>query len=82
MRQTRKGNQFVFGMETHIGVDAEPGLVLSLAGKVAKLAGVTQVDQLPHGEETYVIGDSAFTRVQRIRIMDTAAGASSHVLIM
>jgi IS5 family transposase len=32
MHQTKKGNQYYFGMKTHIGVDAESGLVHSLVG--------------------------------------------------
>ncbi|MEB0048927.1 transposase, partial [Pseudomonas sp. Dout3] len=53
MHQTKKGNQYFFGMKAHIGVDAESGLVNSVVGTAANVADVTQVDKLLHGEETY-----------------------------
>ncbi|WP_154619171.1 IS5 family transposase, partial [Pseudomonas syringae] len=38
MHQTKKGNQYFFGMKAHIGVDAESGLVHSLVGTAANVA--------------------------------------------
>jgi IS5 family transposase len=52
-------------MKAHIGVDAESGLVHSLMGTAANVADVTQVDQLLHGEETYVSGDAGYTGVDK-----------------
>jgi IS5 family transposase len=46
MHQTKKGNQYFFGMKALIGTDAESGLVHSLVGTAANVADVTQVDQL------------------------------------
>lgn len=65
MHQTNKGNQYFFGMKAHIGVDAESGLVHTLVGTAANVADVTQVDQLLHGEETYVCGDAGYTGVDK-----------------
>ncbi|KPX04993.1 ISPssy transposase [Pseudomonas syringae pv. daphniphylli] len=65
MHQTKKGNQYFFGMKAHIGVDAESGLVHRLVGTAANVADVTQVDQLLHGEETYVCGDAGYTGVEK-----------------
>ncbi|RMR32319.1 Mobile element protein, partial [Pseudomonas syringae pv. coriandricola] len=65
MHQTKKGNQYFFGMKAHIGVDAESGLVHSLVGTAANVADVTQVDQLLRGEETYVSGDAGYTGVDK-----------------
>ncbi|MBV7477659.1 IS5 family transposase [Pseudomonas sp. PDM31] len=65
MHQTKKGNQYFFEMKAHIGVDAESGLVHSLVGKAANVADVTQVEQLLHGEETYVSGDAGYTCVDK-----------------
>jgi IS5 family transposase len=50
MHQAKKGNQYYFGMKSHIGVDTESGLVDSVVGTAANVADVTQVDQLLHGE--------------------------------
>lgn len=52
-------------MKAHIGVDAESGLVHSLVGTAANVADVTQVDQLLHGEESYVSGDAGYTGVDK-----------------
>ena len=46
MHQTKKGNQYFFGMKAHIGVDADSGLVHSVVGTAANVADVTQDDQL------------------------------------
>jgi IS5 family transposase len=42
MHQTKKGNQWHFGMKAHIGVDAESGLVHSVIGTAANVNDVTQ----------------------------------------
>jgi IS5 family transposase len=41
MHQTKKGNQWHFGMKAHIGVDAESGLVHSVIGTAANVNDVT-----------------------------------------
>ncbi|KDZ72411.1 transposase DDE domain protein [Escherichia coli 3-073-06_S4_C2] len=41
MHQTKKGNQYYFGMKAHIGVDDESGLVHSVVGTAATVADVT-----------------------------------------
>ncbi|POB00590.1 hypothetical protein C2134_00540 [Chromobacterium sinusclupearum] len=46
MHQTRKGNQWYFGMKAHVGVDAQSGLVHHVAGTAGNVADVTMVDQL------------------------------------
>ncbi|GHK91156.1 IS5 family transposase [Escherichia coli] len=42
MHQTKKGNQYYFGMKAHIGVDDESGLVHSVVGTAATVADVTR----------------------------------------
>ncbi|HHJ4328670.1 TPA: transposase, partial [Klebsiella pneumoniae] len=58
MHQTKKGNQYYFGMKAHIGVDDESGLVHSVVGTAANVADVTQVDKLLHGVENVVCADA------------------------
>lgn len=65
MHQTKKGNQYFFGLKAHIGVDADTGLTHSVVGTAANVADVTQVDQLLHGEETHVCGDAGYTGVEK-----------------
>ena len=65
MHQTKKGNQYYFGMKAHIGVDDASGLVHSVVGTAANVADITQVDKLLHGEEKRVGGDAGYTGVDK-----------------
>ncbi|WP_313225351.1 IS5-like element ISPst5 family transposase, partial [Stutzerimonas nitrititolerans] len=65
MHQTKKGNQYYFGMKAHIGADAESGLVHSVVGTAANVADVTQVDKLLHGKENMVGADAGYTGVEK-----------------
>ena len=65
MHQTKKGNQYYFGMKAHIGVDDESGLVHSVVGTAANVADVTQVEKLLHGEENMVGADAGYTGVEK-----------------
>jgi len=61
MHQTKKGNQWYFGMKAHIGVDDESGLVHHVECTAANVADVTQVHKLLHGKEDTICGDSGYT---------------------
>ncbi len=52
MHQTKKGNQWHFGMKAHIGVDMT-GLVHTVVGTAANVHDVTQAHALLHGEEEW-----------------------------
>jgi IS5 family transposase len=65
MHQTKKGNQWHFGMKAHIGVDAESGLVHTVIGTAANVNDVTQAAGLLHGEETDAWGDAGYQGVTR-----------------
>ena len=65
MRQVKKGNQYHFGMKLHIGVDAETGVVHSMATTPANVHDVTQAGNLLHGEERQVWGDAGYIGVQK-----------------
>jgi IS5 family transposase len=60
MHQTKKGNQWHFGMKAHIGVDAESGLVTRVIGTAANVSDVTQAAALLHGQERVVFADSGY----------------------
>ncbi len=60
MHQTKKGNQWHFGMKAHIGVDAELGLVHSVIGTAANVHDVTQGHALLHGQESSVFADAGY----------------------
>ena len=65
MHQTKKGNQWHFGMKAHIGVDIESGLVHSVHGTAANVHDVTQAGKLLHGKETDVFGDAGYQGVNQ-----------------
>lgn len=65
MHQTKKGNQWHFGMKAHIGVDAESGLVHTVVGTAANVNDVTQADKLLHGQETDVLADAGYQGVDK-----------------
>ena len=46
--QTKKGNQWHFGMKAHIGVDSETGIVHSLSTTAANVHDVTEAHGLLH----------------------------------
>lgn len=60
MHQTKKGNQWHFGMKAHIGVDAESGLVHTVIGTAANVNDVTQGHGLLHGQESVVYADAGY----------------------
>ncbi len=61
MHQTKKGNQWYFGMKAHIGVDADSGLVHTVTTTAANEADIEQVDELLHGKEEVVHADAGYT---------------------
>jgi len=61
MHQTRKGNQWCFGMKAHIGVDSQTRLIHSVAATAANVHDSQLLGDLLHGDETRVWGDSAYT---------------------
>ena len=64
MHQTRKGNQWYFEMKLHIGVDSKTKLVHSAVATAANVHDSQVLDDLLHGEETRVWGDSAYAGQQ------------------
>jgi IS5 family transposase len=58
MHQTKKGNQWYFGMKGHIGVDKDNGLIHSIETTSANVHDLTPAAELLHGEETVVYADS------------------------
>jgi IS5 family transposase len=60
MRQTKKGNQWYFGMKAHIGVDSKQKVIHAVVATAANVADATVLPDLLHGEETRVWGDQAY----------------------
>ena len=66
MHQTRKGNQWYFGMKTHIGVDNQTKLIHSVAVTAANVHDSQLLGDLLHGDETHVWGDSAYAGQKKL----------------
>ncbi len=60
MRQTKKGNQWYFGMKAHVGTDTGRGLAHSVVVTDAAVHDSRVMDELLHGEELAVYGDKAY----------------------
>jgi IS5 family transposase len=60
MHQTKKGNQWYFGMKAHIGVDSRTKIIHAVVATAANVADSQVLPNLLHGEETRVWGDQAY----------------------
>ncbi|MGH8250141.1 MAG: IS5 family transposase [Steroidobacteraceae bacterium] len=60
MHQTKKGNQWYFGMKAHVGVDSRLKIIHSVAASAANIHDSLALPVLLHGKETRVWGDSAY----------------------
>ena len=60
MHQTKKGNQWNFGMKAHVGVDSGEKLVHTVLASAANVADKDALPYLLHGRETRVWGDQAY----------------------
>jgi IS5 family transposase len=76
MHQTKKGNQWYFGMKAHVGTDAESGLVHTVVGTAANVNDVTQGHELLHGDEEIVFADAGYQGAMK---RPEATGVQWHV---
>ena len=65
MHQTKKGNEWHFGMKVHIGADSETGVVHTVTTTPANVNDVTEAHRLLHGGEKRVWGDAGYQGVDR-----------------
>ena len=78
MHQTKKGNQWYFGMKAHIGVDSRTKLIHSVAATAANVHDSQVLPDLLHGNETRGWGDAAYSG-QREVIQQHAPKAQSFI---
>lgn len=74
MHQTKKGNEWYFGMKAHVGVDSKTKVIHSVVATGANVADCSVLPDLLHGEETRVWGDQSY-RGQRKVIREHAPHA-------
>lgn len=60
MHQTKKGNQWYFGMKAHVGIDSRSKIIHAVVATAANVADSEILPDLMHGEETRVWGDQAY----------------------
>lgn len=72
MHQTKKGNQWHFGLKAHIGVDQESGLVHTLVTTAANVSDISQTAALLHGQEEAVWLDAGYVGVEKREDMQAA----------
>jgi IS5 family transposase len=65
MHQTKKGNQWYFGMKVHAGVDKDSGLIHSVVVTAANVHDLTAAADLLHGEEKVVYADAGYQGIQK-----------------
>jgi IS5 family transposase len=65
IHQTKKGNQWYFGMKVHIGVDKDTGLIHSVETTAANVHDLTPAAELLHGEETVVYADAGYQGIEK-----------------
>src|SRR2546427_3682674 len=77
MHQTKKGNQWYFGMKAHVGMDSKTKIIHTAVATAANVADSTVLSDLLHGEETRVWGDQAYKGQSHV-IKEGAPGAQDH----
>jgi transposase, IS5 family len=78
MHQTKKGNQWYFGMKAHFGVDSRTKLIYAVVATPANVADSAVLPKLLHGKETRVWGDQAY-RGQKAVIRQRAPNAQDFI---
>jgi len=63
MHQTKKGNQWYFGMKAHIGVDAGTGYVHSVTATAANVHDLDQITGLVRADDEVVYADAGYQGV-------------------
>ena len=65
MHQTKKGNQWHYGMKVHIGTDAGTGYVHSITGTSANVHDIDEASKLIREDDNVVYGDTGYTGIQK-----------------
>lgn len=61
MHQTRKGNQWYFGMKVHIGADVNSGTVDNVTTTAANVADITELSKLLREDGQVIFADAGYT---------------------
>ena len=80
MHQTKKGNQWHFGLKAHIGVDKDSGLARTLTTTAANVSDISQTAALLHGQEQDVWADAGYVGVDKREDMQEALAANEQTV--
>ena len=72
MTQSKKGNQWYFGMKAHVGVDARSGLVHTAGVTTGKVHDAKVMHRLVREDDTAVYGDKGYASDAKKRAAATA----------
>jgi len=61
MHQTRKGQQWYFGMKIHIGADVNSGAVHTVTTTAAHIADITELPKLLRADDRVIFADAGYT---------------------
>lgn len=82
MRQTKKDNEWRFGMKCRIGVDAGSGLAHTIAVTAANVHDITQAASLIREDDEVVYGDSGYLGIQKRPEVTAVRGSCRMYLTM
>lgn len=83
MCETKKDNQWHFGMKAHIGVDTEFGFVNAVVTTLANARDTTQVHELLHGRGADVFADAGYRDVhKREEVRKNHTALNCHIVMM
>ena len=72
MSQSKKGNQWYFGMKAHIGVDARSGLVHTAGVTTGKVHDAKVMDNLIREDDRAVFADKGYVNEKKKRVARAA----------
>lgn len=65
MHQTKKGNQWYFGMKCHMGVDAGSGYIHSIEASAANVHDIAEAAKLIRPDDEVVYGDAGYLGIEK-----------------
>ena len=65
MHQTKKGNEWKFGMKCHVGVDAGSGLVHTITVTPANVHDICETHKLLREDDEFAYGDSGYIGIEK-----------------
>ena len=65
MHQTKKGNEWKFGMKCHIGVDAGTGIVHTITATSGNVHDIFEASKLLREDDEFAYGDSGYIGIEK-----------------